>query len=510
MRKPSSFRERVPAQKGIEKALEAVAERTGIERSELEELGVPAFGMTEVGVCRETLGDYVAELRVVERGKTHLGWFKADGKPQKSVPKAVRENHAEDLKELKQAAKNIEQMLAAQKDRIDGLFVEQKEWRVDQFVERYLQHPLIGVVANRLIWSLTEPGCEPVSVLPRSGALTRLDGSVVSPTPEATVRMWHPIEAEMSEVLAWRERLEELEVVQPFKQAHREVYLLTDAERHTGTYSNRFAAHVLKQHQFNALCSARGWKNTLRLMVDDEYPPATKWLPKWGIRAEYWVEGLGGEYGTDTNEAGTYLYLGTDQVRFYPIEAATNSAHAGGGGYGSSGTDRTENQPLPIDQVPPLVLSEVLRDVDLFVGVASVGNDPNWQDGGPEGRFRDYWHSYGFGELSGSAVSRKAVLERLLPRLKIRDVCSLSDRFLVVKGKRRTYKIHLGSANILMEPNDQYLCIVPAQSQAKKEQVFLPFEGDQRLSIILSKALLLAADDKITDQTILSQIGGAN
>ncbi len=61
-----------------------------------------------------------------------------------------------------------------------------------------------------------------------------------------------PDQEEAGEVLAWRDRLAELELCQPFKQAHREVYLLTDAERTTRTYSNRFAAHVLKQHQFNA------------------------------------------------------------------------------------------------------------------------------------------------------------------------------------------------------------------------------------------------------------------
>lgn len=34
----------------------------------------------------------------------------------------------------------------------------------------------------------------------------------------------------------------------------------------------------------------------------------------------------------------------------------------------------------------------------------------------------------------------------------------------------------------------------------------MPFEGDNGLSIILSKAMLLADDDKITDRTITSQI----
>ncbi|MEO1279908.1 MAG: hypothetical protein AAFV77_13195, partial [Planctomycetota bacterium] len=86
------------------------------------------------------------------------------------------------------------------------------------------------------------------------------------------------------------------------------------------------------------------------------------------------------------------------------------------------------------------------------------------------------------------------------------DACELDDRFLIVRGTKRTYKIHLGSGNILMEPDDQFLCIVQGRTESERG-VFLPFEGDRTLAIILSKAFMLAADDKITDKTILSQIG---
>jgi hypothetical protein len=186
------------------------------------------------------------------------------------------------------------------------------------------------------------------------------------------------------------------------------------AERTTRTYSNRFAAHIIKQHQFNALCGARGWKNKLRHMVDDEYPPAVRKMPAWGLRAEFWVESIGENYGTDTTEAGTYLYLATDQVRFYRMDVTENYAHAAGGGYfaGWHGQD-AHYTPLVLEEIPPLVVSEVMRDVDLLVGVASVGNDPNWSDGGPEGRFRDYWTSYLFGGLSETARTRKQVLQCL-------------------------------------------------------------------------------------------------
>jgi hypothetical protein len=149
-----------------------------------------------------------------------------------------------------------------------------------------------------------------------------------------------------------------------------------------------------------------------------------------------------------------------------------------------------------------------MRDVDLFVGVASVGNDPTWADGGEDTPHRNYWQSFSFGDLSATARTRKETLERLVPRLKIGSKCRIEGKFLCVEGSVRTYKIHLGSGNILMEPNDQYLCIVPGQSVASKQsdKIYLPFEGDKTLSIILSKAFLLAEDGKITDRTILSQI----
>jgi hypothetical protein len=56
-----------------------------------------------------------------------------------------------------------------------------------------------------------------------------------------------------------------------------------------------------------------------------------------------------------------------------------------------------------------------------------------------------------------------------------------------------------------MSPNDQYLCIVAARdSQANK--LFLPFDDDPVLSLVLSKAFLLANDTAIKDTTITAQI----
>ncbi len=50
-----------------------------------------------------------------------------------------------------------------------------------------------------------------------------------------------------------------------------------------------------------------------------------------------------------------------------------------------------------------------------------------------------------------------------------------------------------------MSPNDEYLCVVPSRGD-KDPKVYLPFEEDGgMLSIILSKAFLLADDRNISD-----------
>lgn len=495
------------AQKGIEKALAVTAERVGIPREELEEMSVPSYGLSDIGRRQEEFGAYTGEI-VISNSDVSVHWKNSEGKEVKSYPASLKAEFTDELKDFKLAVSDIERMIPAQAARIEQTYLQQKDWAFPTWTERYHEHPLVGAIARRLIWRF-DNGKQQTSGIFHSNKFVDGQNNTIEWLSDSTrVTLWHPLHESQDSILNWRHWLMENQVQQPFKQAHREIYILTDAERATNLYSNRFAAHILKQHQFNALCAARGWKNKLRLMVDDCCPPPFIDLPSYQLRAEFWTESLGTEYGIDTNESGSYLYLSTDQVRFYPITAAANSAHVGGGSYESSGADRVENHPIPLEQIAPIVFSEILRDVDLFVGVTSIGNDPNWTDGGAQGRYNDYWRGYSFGELGTSAQLRKAVLANIIPKLKISDRCSFSDRFLVVRGDIRTYKIHLGSGNILMEPTDQYLCIVSKQSPTdSSKKVFLPFEGDHMLSIILSKAFLLADDSKIKDPSIISQIG---
>ncbi|WCN12764.1 DUF4132 domain-containing protein [Marinomonas mediterranea] len=482
----------------LEKSLAAAAEREGFSVDELAEMGVPSFGLDDVGLGEEVLGDFTALLTVSGFNSIDLTWRKEDGKIQKTVPSLVKENFGAELKELKGNIKDIKSMLSIQKERLENLFLIANIWDFDTWKDRYINHPLVGVFARKLIW-MFEDGDNKCLAIFEDDLFKNVSGDDVSEiVKESKVSLWHPISSSVEEIRAWRERLYTLELTQPFKQAHREVYLLTDAERTTNTYSNRFASHVIKQHQFNALASTRGWHYTLQGAWDGGYDDICSIrLDQYNLYAQFWVNTIG-EYGNDTSESGIFLYVSSDQVRFYEVRPDMN---------GLNDANINRDQPIPLEQVPALVFSEIFRDVDLFVGICSVGNDPEWSDGGPDGRYSNYWHEFSFGDLSASAQTRKEIFKYLVPKLKIGSQCKFIDKFLVVEGKRRIYKIHLGSGNILMEPNNQYLCIVTdSKKHTMDKGVFLPFEGDKTLSMILSKAVLLAADDKIKDPLINAQI----
>ncbi len=470
----------------IEKYIESSSEKLGVSTSEIEELSIPDFGLAH-GFKSYSFDDYSLELKIEGLGKVILSWLKPDGGIQKTTPSFIKNSakHKKTHQRAKEDVAQIKKYLTAQRDRIDRSYLYDRVWTFEIFSKFYLNHGLVNFVAKDLVWEFKK-GDIFIAALWQDKVWKDINGNELSwITDNIEVRLWHPINSEVSEVLSWRNKLEGLQIKQALKQVYREVYILTDAEISTNSYSNRMAAHLLKQHQFNALTAIRGWRYSLLGAYDDgrDGEVAKIALKEHGLEAQFWINEI---YADDAfNDAGIWDYVSTDQVRFVDENGEVKD----------------------LVEIPKMVLSEIMRDVDLFVGVASIGNDPEWRDNGGLPQYRDYWASYSFGDLNEVAKTRKGILEKLVPRLKINKVATIDGKFLKIKGKKRTYKIHIGSTNILMEPNDQYLCIVPARGKDKNlDTVFLPFEGDRGLSLVLSKAFLLAADDKITDSTILSQI----
>lgn len=465
----NGFRKRIAA------AQAAAAESAGLTPSQLVERTVPTGGLDQHGAVSLTSGEVTARALLDDALRVALEWGTADGWTARPPAGA----DAAEVNRVKRAVKELKDLVAGERRRLEALLAADRRWEPADWRRHYLDHLVTGRIARRLLWVFDVDGTR-VTGLPLDAGTVRTPDGEVTIDGAGGVRLWHPATAGTHEVAAWREWLLRAELVQPFKQAFREVYLLTPAELTTATHSHRFAAHVLHYQQLYALFKERGWAaNYLGNHQGGYDGRARREFADAGLTAVFEHQQV------EEPDAFRAELCTTDRVWFFAT------------------ADRSR-RPVQLDSVPPLVLSEAMRDVDLFVGVTSIALDPTWADRGGDPH-REYWLGASFGPLNATAQVRRDVLARLLPMLGLGDAVELGDRHVRVRGTRATYQVHLGSGNVRVEPDDRYLCIVPA-GHGRAKRVMLPFEGDDVLAVILSKVLLLAADHKITDPTILRQL----
>src|SRR5579863_5598225 len=356
------------ARRLIEKAMTEAAERNQVSPDDLEAMAVPTFGLVTLGAAAgvriEQVGDCEARLAIDGEGASLV--FSRQGKALKSAPAHLKEEHAELLKDLSRSVKELDGQIVAQRFRLERQLMSQGTCSLEHWKPWYLDHPLVSHFATRLIWEFEEGG-ETQTAIPWQGKLVDWAGHAVQPSTQARVRMWHPIRSDVQAILSWRCWLEDHQVRQPFKQAHREVYLLTDAERETATYSNRFASHIIRQHQFASLCRERGWK--FKVMGDwDSHNTPSLDLTQYNLRARFNVESPEAEDDESTTTHGIYLAISTGRVDFVRLEA-TQPDKAEPGPFGLSFPrkygDLRRRAALRLEEVPALVFSEVMRDCDL-------------------------------------------------------------------------------------------------------------------------------------------------
>ena len=257
----------------------------------------------------------------------------------------------------------------------------------------------------------------------------------------------------------WQRKIIEKEIVQPLKQVFREAYVLTAAEIESKDKSYRFSRKV-KGSVFGGLLKTRNWN-----VKSSDGPIITKQLPG-NLWARIELSNPGHYLGeNDSEEINHILFC-------------------------DSGDDWSYKN-IPLEEIPPCIFSEIMRDCDLFVSVAGV-SDEDWVDYSKEAFLR-------VSELV-MCISNAAGLEGV----------SVDGRYVKIKGKLAEYRIHMASTSIHVEPGS-YLCIVPAKA-IDSDKIYLPFadQNNSKVAELISKTFLLANDEQIKDKNILSQINGAD
>jgi hypothetical protein len=339
--------------KQIAAALTAAAQRAGLSLGQLTERVVTTGGLSASGERLVTTGGPTARITISSDWKAQSEWQAADGWTR-NPPADVS---AEAKQAVRRAVGEVRAARADERVRLEVLLAEERSWDIGDWRRYYLDHPVTGPISRGLIWEFNCPDGPRLTGIPDAGgALATPSGSCPLP-PEATVRLWHPARAATTEVQLWREHLVAAGLRQPFKQAFREVYLLTPAEQETRVYSNRFAAHILRYRQTYALFKERGWTSNFLGPHDGGYEGhARRDFPDAGLTAVFAHSQADGGHGQmEVN------LCSTDRVCF-------------------SRTDDRRRTPIPLAAVPGLVFTEAMRDVDLFVSVTSIALDPHWAD----------------------------------------------------------------------------------------------------------------------------------
>lgn len=476
----------------IEKSLHHAAERKGLLTDELEDMCVGAYGLDERGGIDIVIADARARIHLGEDGRVGIAWHNADGKLVKSAPSHVKKAFPKEVRAVSTRAKEIEQAFVARRSRLEASFLDSRAMPLRHWRQYFIDQPLLGRLGKRLIWVFSNPDAGECSGLWCDGDVGDAAGNRLDVRHAKSVHLWHPLSSPPGERQAWRERIYARGIRQPFRQAFREFYDLTENERRTPMYSNRFAGILLRQHQLSSLCRARGWEYRLMGAGFDGGNVPTRRLAAWNIDVEFHVDlppdrdaKLRDSALNDQSGSGINLFVASDQVRFY--------------------LDRRE---IALDEVPAVVYSEMMRDVDLFTSVCAVGEDETWYDQGDRGT-GIISRQFDTHEIDAVIALRADILARVLPHTPIADRCKIAKGVLEVRGQFGTYRIFLGwtGAALVSDKDVRYLRVPRTVLDAitLKMELF-PIELDYRTETALRQAYVLANDWEIDSPELIRQL----
>ncbi len=398
-------------------------------------------------------------LHVGADGKSEILCQKNE-KPLKSLPSRLGKNPY--ILELKEAHKKLKEQYSRTRKMMEEAMESGTGFRVSE-IRGLLNNPVVRAILEPLVFmhqdalGFLSPGGKSLENEAFRWKKDSSDlylkswtGEELFLEPDGELRIAHALDLYRSkEWQEYQKYLFDQEIRQPFKQVFRELYVKLPEE--LGLKASRmFAGNQIQPQKTVGCLRNRRW------VADYEE----------GLQKIYYKENIVAR-----------IYALADWFSPSDVEAPTlewvEFSH------------RKTFQPLTIDQVPDLIYSEVMRDVDLAVSVAHAGGvDP---------------------ETSHSTIEmRRAIVELNLPLFGLKNV-TLTDSHALIKGKRAVYNVHLGSG-VVHQEGGSMLHILPVHSQ-KRGRLFLPFvDEDPKTAEIMSKIVLLAEDQKIKDPSILSQI----
>lgn len=387
------------------------------------------------------MDDVTVKLVVREDGKADIVCIKEE-KKLKSIPARLNKNPY--IVSIKQTKKKLTEQYRRTRQMFEQAMEDRTEFTVGELAILQ-QNPVVLPIIKDLVFV-----CEKQTGFLDGNKLTNADGKVVRVKNEQSVIVAHPFHLyQNKEWAAYQKVLFERKMVQPFKQVFRELYVKTEEEKKKN-YSFRYSGNQIQPVKTIACLKSRRWIADVTA----------------GLQKVYYKDNI-----------VVVMYAMADWFSPADIEAPTLER--------VEFYDRQTGKAVRIEDIPDVIFSEVMRDVDLAVSVAHAGGvDP---------------------ETSHSTIEmRAALLQFTLPLFQLSNV-KIEGSHAIVEGKYGSYAIHLGSG-IIHKQSGIMLHVLPVHSQ-HRGKIFLPFaDEDPKTAEIMTKVIFFAEDYKIKDPSILEQM----
>lgn len=386
-----------------------------------------------------------------------------DGKLLKSAPAALKKD--ESAAEMQETYKRLKTQHERTRAMLESFMAEGVRIPAEELAA-LLGNPVVSPMLAALLFTRDGSGSGAGAAAPLTGFLAVRDGGCVLVSWDGTetavgadspLRVAHPSDLfREGHWHDWQQYIFDRQLVQPFKQVFRELYVKLDEELDKDrTYM--FAGNQIQPRKAAATLRSRRW-------IAGYEEGLQKVFYKQNLIAEIYAQA--DWFSPADAECPAVEFVSFARRLYKPGD---------------------EEHPLRIRDIPDILYSEIMRDVDLAVSVAHAGGvDP---------------------EASHSTMEmRRAVCEFSLGLFKIGNV-RFEGNFALISGSRAEYSVHLGTG-LVRKLAGSAINVVAVHSQ-QRGRLFLPFaDEDPKTAEILSKVILFARDEKIKDPYILEQIDG--
>ncbi len=428
------------------------------------------FGLDHNGHRAIPVGNATGRLSLWDGGRVTLLWDH-QGARMARPPSTVSQTHPGEIADARRIAAELRTAVADECDRVEDLLTQHRRWSFEAWRRRYLDHPVARVVARRLLWTFTPPSTlssRSVTLMPIDGELRAMDGTVVPIDDQWRVRLWHPLLADPDETHAWRvfhlhRFCQSSTLRQPFRQILRDTHTPDHTEA-AASSSARFGGRILHYREAAAALKQRRWSVPRARRGAYE---TSKDLPGYALRARVHVFRLTGRDEDHLRVIGPVHFERTDSA-----------------------------EPVTLEQLPPLVFSEVMRDVEQVADAASFTADLSW-DGRPSHRLHESWRRAAFAAPGPPALVRRDVITRVRPAMRVGSELAITDDSLLVTLWRRRFRICITSGVAVRDPDGDVVAVTPSKRALKEAAGHVPFDDDPVLHRVLATAIALADDYRL-------------